>query len=146
MTGLQITSVGVGRLLLAIVFIIFGIGKLAGTPEMEYARELPSWLAWSQTRGALLAMAAIEMLIGVLVLSRLWRKALHAVFGLAVLLFAYLCTLSFVGRVNDCGCLGRVAIPMLAHIFIVIGIMILAFGCTLGSDGSAKDDGAPVAR
>lgn len=97
-----------GRLLLAAVFLVAGLGKLADTAGSRRAVAgfgVPAWVA--RPVGTLLPLAELGVAVALVPVSSAWWGAVGAVALLAVFIVAIAVNLAL-GRSPDCHCFGQV--------------------------------------
>ena len=111
-----------GRLLLALVFIGAGGMKLFGN-EMASPESLPGWVLWTQNPTLLIILAIVEVVLGILLLTRYWQAAILACTVLTTVFAGYLFLLAVAGvDLRICSCFGPREITPASH-FLLLGGM-----------------------
>jgi len=136
------------RLLLAVVFLVAGLGKLADTAGSRRAVEgfgVPRWVA--TPIGTLLPLAELAVAVALVAVSSAWWGAVGAVVLLGLFIVAIAVNLAL-GRSPDCHCFGQVhsaptgpATLLRNGVLCGVGVFVVAAGSG-GAGASAWGWGA----
>lgn len=100
-------------------------------PQTERASQagLPSWASATLHPAFQSSIAALELVIGLLLVSRWWRAGLEASLGLACAFLVYALALQESGfGVESCGCFGSYFVAPRAHVLFVLGLACSSAG------------------
>jgi len=100
-------------------------------------RQTPGWHVLLPAVYWMRVASALELLLATLALSRAWRRSAVGVLALTPLLVIWLIVITRAGvEPTECGCFGRLRVPLAPHLVYILGLDVLALSALYGARGS----------
>jgi uncharacterized membrane protein YphA (DoxX/SURF4 family) len=97
---------------LAAVFVVAGIAKIADPPQFAHEVHNYALLPESAVNALALLLPWIEVIAGVFLFLGVWRRAAAGILGVSLLVFIVALSINLArGRAVDCGCFGGAHAP-----------------------------------